>query len=178
MAVQTGRLISGVFVTTGNPDTVNDAVASVTSVGSQYDLAGQLGAVLRTSDGQREYVYVTLDSGGITPAANQIVFWKDRSAWTVTNKLGDSKENEVCGVIRNAATLGNRIFMLRRGRAIAVKFGGAAPAASGDSIVPKAGSAVADTDITAAGTAATYVRVGVATAASSGGNVTTDVDVE
>lgn len=178
MAVLPGRPIKAPFVTTGNPDTVNDAPSSATTVGSSYNLSGQLGAVLATSDGQREYIYAKLDTDtALTPAANQVLFWKTRSSYLLTNKLANSLTNEPAGILRNAATAGNYVWALRKGAGIAVKYGGAGASAN-DVIIAKAASTAADSTSVAAATAPTNLMIGVATASSSGGNVTTDVDIE
>lgn len=178
MAVTPGRPLKAPFITTGNPDTVNDAPTTTTTVGSTYNLSGQLGQVYMSSDGQREYIYCKLATDtALTPAANQLLFWTDRVAYTVSNKLANSKTNYPAGILRNAATAGNYIWVLRRGTAIAVKYGGGGASAN-DVLIAKAGSTAADADSVAAATAPTQLMIGVATASSSGGNVTATVDIE
>lgn len=124
-----GRNLSGVFVTDGDPDNVNDAAALSTNVGAQYDLSGQLGALWQTADGLKEYIYARFSSTstGKTPAADQLCFWVTSSSthlsglnlnsWVVDNQTsantGTSVKN-VAGVLRVAATRGNYVWLLRK----------------------------------------------------------------
>lgn len=128
-----GRVIPGVFVTTGNPDTVNDTFPSNTQVGSAYDLRGQLGAVLRSADGTKEWIYVRFSSTstGKTPAATQICYWWSSTStsttndylWTVDNQTSAGNANQVrypAGILRNACTRGNGVWLLRKAPSAAV----------------------------------------------------------
>lgn len=128
MARRVGREIKGVFVTGGDPDAVNDSLPSVTSVGSAYDLRGQLGAVLRSADGTKEWIYVQFSSTstGKTPAAAQICYWWSSTStsaaetdytWVVDNQTSAGNANkvsQVAGILRNACTRGNGVWLLRR----------------------------------------------------------------
>lgn len=128
MARRVGREIKAVFVTSGDPDTVNDAFPSATSVGSSYDLRGQLGAVLRSNDGLTEYIYAQFSSTstGKTPAAGQVCFWWSSTStsttnpdykWVVDNQTSAgnaTKVSQVAGILRNACTRGNGVWLLRR----------------------------------------------------------------
>lgn len=167
--VSFGDLEQGTVVPGGVPDSVNDA-----TLGTDYP--GLLGKRLKWS-GDVVYQLVKLDSGASpTPAANQCLGWKTRSTFIVTNKLADTNTNEVCGILRNAATAGNYIYMLIKGPGISVKYGGSG-ASAGDSVILKASGVGADSDHTAKGTAAVSKAIGIASASSSGGNVATDVDL-
>jgi hypothetical protein len=159
------------FVTTGNPDTVNDAATDVPAL-----YPGQIGKTIQRGD--RTYQYVKFSASGTAYAANQVLGWKDRSAFEVSNKINtDSKINQVCGIARTVVGQGNYGWMLIKGPAISVKFGGGVAAAAGDTLFAKAASDAGDADRIAAGTAPTYKVLGIATAASGGGNVTADVDL-
>lgn len=127
MPVRPGRDIKGPMVTTGNPDTVNDAPVTVTTVGAAYDLSGQLGAIVRSADGLKEYIYAQFSSTstGKTPAANQLCyFWSSTSTsitnayqWTVDNQTSAgnaTKVSQIAGVLRNACTRGNYVWLLRK----------------------------------------------------------------
>lgn len=127
-----GRDIKAVVVTAGNPDEVNDTLPSATSVGNSYDLSGQLGAILRSNDGLKEWVYAKFSSTstGKTPAANQVCFWVAASTanlasvenWVVDNQTSANSGTAVAnpaGVLRNACTRGNGVWLLRKS-AIAV----------------------------------------------------------
>lgn len=127
MARRPGRDIKAVFVTGGDPDAVNDSFPSNTNVGNAYDLRGQLGAILRTDDGTKEWIYVKFSSTstGKTPAAGQLCYWwsststsvTDNYLWTVDNQTSAGNANKVsqaAGVLRNACTRGNGVWLLRR----------------------------------------------------------------
>ena len=155
------------YVATGNPDTVNDSSTYITA---------QPGQVLCSSVG--DYQYVQLDSGataaaGIAPAAAQVLTWKDPSKYIVTNDLRFGQRNLPAGILRNAATPGNYIYVLQKGTNIAVKGTSGSP---GDLAIVNSGTA-ADSTSVAAGTASTYIPLGTVTVATSGGNITVDLDV-
>lgn len=187
MAVRLGRLIPGAFVTTGNPDTVNDAPPSTTSVGGQYSPTGQIGAVLRTADGTREYIYVTFSatSTGKTPAANDVLYWMSPASsqpWTVDNNTtANSGMNirEVAGVLRNACTRGNRVWALRRGLAIPVNSTSTGMIV-GDFVVASTASGSATTIASTSTTlnGPIYFLGVVSSTATSGVAITTDLDIE
>lgn len=133
MARRPGRKIKAVFVTSGDPDSVNDSLPSNTSVGSSYDLRGQLGAVLESDDGQKEWIYAQFSSTstGKAPAAGQLCFWVPNStasqaspgAWVVDNQTSANtgvKVSQVAGVLRNACTRGNAVWLLRRAQSCIV----------------------------------------------------------
>lgn len=141
------------FVMTGNPETVDDA--------SPY-APGQIGSLF--SRGSETFQYVKLDTGAtaaaaVAPAANQVVYWKDRDDFLVTNDLAQSaaSRNGVAGILRCAATAGYYVFIQKGGLCSVATAG--SPAV-GDIAVPNSGSAADVTPITA-GTAPTYVQVGV-----------------
>ena len=129
-----GRLIPGAFVTGGNPDTVNDTFPSVTSVGSAYDLRGQLGAVLRANDGEREWIYAVISATGTGKAlaANQVMYWWSSTStsttntpynWVVDNQTSASNSpdpSKAAGILRNAATRGSGVWLLRKSPSCAV----------------------------------------------------------
>ena len=134
MSQRPGREIKGPVITTGNPDTVNDAPVTVTTVGASYNLRGQLGAIYRTPDGQKEYIYAQFSSTstGKTPAANQVCFfWSSTSTsttnpdptWVVDNQTsaGNAVDvSRVAGILRNACTRGNYVWLMRRSGANAI----------------------------------------------------------
>lgn len=127
MAYRPGREIKGPFVTGGNPDTVVDSPATTTAVGAQYNLAGQLGAILRSNDGTKEWIYVqySATSTGKATAANQIAFWVSStstvaaSIWVVDNQTSANSgfsANAVAGIIRTTSTNlnGKYLWVLRK----------------------------------------------------------------
>lgn len=159
------------FIENGDPATLNSP---------NLDYPGQLG---KTIDFRGVgYRYVKLDSGataaassGIT-AANQLAFWKDRATKLVTNDLRFSNRNQVAGVFGAAITAGNYCFVKHTGTAIAVKADSGTTFAAGETVFANSGTA-ADVTSTDAGTAPTYVSIGVARGAASGGNVSVDLAI-
>jgi hypothetical protein len=155
-----------VFISTGNPATVNDA--------EPYH-PGQLGQRWEDrNNGDAEWEYVKLDSGataatpvGVT-AAGQLAFWKDRAKKIVTNDLRFAPEgrNGYAGVIGGAVTAGHHCWIQRGGLQSVVAAAGTY--AAGDLVVPNSGTAAAGT-VVAAGTAPTHRIVGVAQGARDAG---------
>ena len=165
-----------VYVETGNPDTVNSAALYA---------AGELGVAYDWVD--RAYQVVKLDSGataaaGVLPAANQLLYWHNRSQYIVTNALNAAQgglaaaRNEVAGILRNAATAGYYIHMLIRGRNIPIlQTDGAAGMAIGDWVI---GHATTTAQVTHTNIATPPVTKAVGTAASIGTATLVNVDVD
>lgn len=123
-----GRFLPAVFVTGGNPYTANDAPGlKSTSVGAQYDLSGQLGAVLRSADGTKELIYARISTTGTgkTPAVGSLCYWwsstatstTDNFQWTVdTNTTAgtNAQVSQPAGVLQVAGTRGNYVWLLRK----------------------------------------------------------------
>jgi hypothetical protein len=175
-----------IWLPTGNPDTTNISSADFNSLGGQ---PGSLGQKFDYND--RVYQRVQLDSGAVAanptgiPAVNQLLFWKDKDQYIVTNdrrtalggSLGTSAyANFVAGVLRNAATAGNYIDIAKKADSIPLLDGGNTFAA-GEMVFAEADS-VAAADRVAVGTAVTFQRVGIARGAASGGLVSVDVDID
>jgi hypothetical protein len=165
-----------VYVPTGNPDTVND---------SALYAGGELGVAYDWVD--RAYQIVKIDSGatataGKVLAANDLLYWKDKSTYRVTNNIKDAQggsyggRTAVAGVLRNAATAGYYIHMLIRGRDIPIKCStGLAGEAKGDQVVAHTTTAeVVGVDVA---TAITVPRIGVASRNSTATMLYTDVDL-
>lgn len=169
-----------VYLSTGNPDTTNDATLYA---------PGELGACFDYPPGtnQRTYQRVQLDSGATAAntvgvvAANQIAFWKSKSAKIVTNdfrqaidaSVANGAMNNVAGVFRTAVTAGYYCDVLKTGNSISVTSDGSGTAGS---------IAVADTTANTArivgvtvGTAPGYQQLGVIRTA--GATATVDVDI-
>jgi hypothetical protein len=112
-----GRDIKGVVITGGNPNTVNDAAPSTTEIVAN-NLVGQLGALHRTADGKKEFMYVKFSSTstGKAPAANQLLYWVDRANFVVDNNTtaNAAVPHDIAGVLLNACTRGNMIWALRK----------------------------------------------------------------
>lgn len=121
-----GRLLPAVVVTAGNPNAVNDTPVTTTTVGGAYDLSGQLGAVLRSADGNYEWIYATIATTGTgkAPAVGSLCYWWSSTSTSTTNQYqwtvdtnttaSNSLVTMPAGVLNVAATRGNRVFLLRK----------------------------------------------------------------
>lgn len=130
------------FVTTGNPSTVNDA-SPVFAPGQQGCFTATLDSVAIPSQpnpllaGQfpRVWQYVQLSAASATPAFGQVLVWLDHINFTVTTASSNTKRNSVAGVLCNAsATLGNFVWILVSGVAPLLTEAGQTPAA-GDGVI-------------------------------------------
>ena len=149
--------------------------------------AGALGQ--RTSQDNKEYQLVRLDSGATASAATGVVaagdlaFWKDKAPYLVTNDIAqalgavdatnDNKRNFVAGVFLSAITAGNHCFIQQGGRASVL-------AASGGTynvgnIAIAADSTVSDVTTIAAGAALTATQVGLVAGARASGSAPLDL---
>jgi|SRR5579872_2921608 len=174
-----------VYVSTGNPDTVNETAPGFNP--------GQLGQSYDLND--REYQFVQLDSGATAatpagaPAANQLLYWKDRSVYLVTNDsrfglrpgsgvgggVAASFRNNVAGILRNAATPGNMIFLLQRGRGITVNEAGSG--SGGELLVSDTSTTACQGLGVAINTAAPAQLLGVIVTATAASVCTADLDI-
>lgn len=173
-----------IWLPTGNPDTTNISGTDFNALGGQ---PGQLGNEFNYAE--RVYQRVQLDSGATVstptgiPAVNQLLFWKSRSAFIVTNNRSASEvgsstgayQNVVAGVLRNAATPGNYIDVLKKGSNISL-LDGANTFAAGEGVFAEADS-VAAVDRVGVGTAVAFQQVGRARGPSAAGLVSVDVDL-
>jgi hypothetical protein len=151
--------------------------------------AGELGGFIQTVS-DKAYQLVKLDSGATSATgagavvAGDLAFWKDRSAFLVTNDKvqavggpspSTAARNSVCGVFTVAATAGNFTVIQQRGRRSVVTDGGG-DFVVGDFIIPSS-NAAPDGDRMAAGTAPTYRTVGAVAAVESGGFTACDLNL-
>lgn len=173
-----------------NPDDTNITIADWDSVAGQR---GQLGVVHEYNE--RTYQRVKLDSGATsaTPtgavAANDLAFWRYQGdstvqPYTVTNdrrfamnltEATAAYANFVAGIFRNAVTAGQYCDILVKGSNIACADGGNSFAA-GEEIFAELDSAAAVNRV-GVGTATSYLCLGRARGAASGGNVNCDIDI-
>jgi hypothetical protein len=164
------------YVPTGNPDSVNEA--------SLY-AAGELGVAYDWVD--RAYQIVKIDSGAVAAAnkvlaANDLLYWKDKATYRVTNNIKDAQggsyggRTAVAGVLRNAATAGYYIHMLIRGRDIPIKCStGLGGELQGEMVT--AHTTTAEVIGVAVATAPTVPVFGVASRASTATLLYCDVDL-
>lgn len=165
-----------VYVPTGNPDTVNEATLYA---------GGELGVAYDWVD--RAYQVVKFDScstaaAGVAPAANQLLYWKDKANYLVTNAYNAAQGGAYgartvpAGVLRNAATAGYYIHMLIRGRDIPILCStGLGGELKGEQVT--AHTTTAQVVGVAVATAVTVPRIGVASRASTATLLYTDVDL-
>ena len=179
-----------IWLPQGTPDETNITIADWDSVAGQR---GQLGVVHEANS--RAYQRVKLDSGATsaTPtgvvAANQLAFWRYQGdstvqPYTVTNdrrfamnltEATNAYANFVAGVFRLAVTAGQYCDVLVKGSNIPVADGGNTFAA-GETVFAELDSAAA-ANRTAVGTMPSYLTLGRARGAASGGNVNVDIDI-
>ena len=130
-----------------NIEAVNES-----STGSGVGIhTGELGGrveLTQTGTGTKEYQKVQLDSGVAAGAyaAGQLVYWKDKSKYLVTNdkaaalganavgSANDGYRNEVAGVIQVIGTPTNYVWVQQKGNNAAVKITSGSPA-PGDNLV-------------------------------------------
>lgn len=182
--------VTGPFLVDGNPDTSVRAITEPSTTPGQHNphAPGQIGMNFTLND--KRYATVKLDSGATsaTPvgavAANQLAFWKDKAKRVVTNDkrfadvTGNGASNRVAGVFRSAITpgaYGSVCNILTQGADIPVKSDGSG--AAGATAVADTTASVSRVTSVAAGTASTYIPVGVIKGAANGGNINVDVDI-
>lgn len=188
MALANRHSAGTIWLPTGNPDTTNISSADFNSMGGQ---PGSLGIKFEAGNPARTYQRVQLDSGATaaTPAgavaANQLAYWKDKSAYIVTNDsrfsmggsgAGGGYRQYVAGVFRLAATAGYYIDICKRGLNIPVADGGNTFVA-GDTVIAEADTTAAAANSINVGTAITSQVLGIARGAQSGGSVNVDLDI-
>lgn len=177
------------WLPTGSPDTTNITPTDFNSMGGQ---PGSLGLAFEAGNPARSYQRVQLDSGATasTPAGTVLVgdalYWKDKSAYIVTNDSRFSMNgsgavngyrNYVAGVKTGTVpTAGNYIDVCQRGQSIPCADGGNTFAA-GETVIAEATNTDSAFDRTAIGTYPGTVVYGVARGAAAGGLVNVDLDI-
>lgn len=169
-----------VFLSTGNPDTMNDATLYA---------PGELGACFDfPAKGGPTYEIAQIDSGATsaTPtgalAANQLMFWKSRVNKIVTNdsrfaiggQITNAWRNQVAGILRNAATPGYYVALLVTGNAINVLSDG--NGGVGQTAIANSVTTIPGVVPIAVGTAPTYNKIGIYRS-DSGTTAVIDVDI-
>ncbi len=129
------------------------------------------------------YTFVQLDTSATTPAVGQLLYWKSKTAYTVTNVVANAINggttnawrNEIAGVCMVAAAAGEWIFMLINGANIPVAC--LATNGVGDLAISDVSGNVGNVLNIAVGTAPTYRTVGVFRTVSSGNLANVDVAI-
>lgn len=137
--------------------------------------AGQLG--MRCTLGSQVWQVVKCDSGPASVAAGDVAFWKDRANYIVTNKLADAPQgrNGACGMFTAAVTPGYFCAVQIGGRGYnTIKTAGAPN--QGMTVVANSGSS-SDVIGIPAGTAPTYVPLGVFTGEPGTGYTSIELSV-
>ena len=153
--------VQTIYLIGGDPDTENNP---------DLYAPGHLGIAFEHRG--RSYQFVKHDSGATAAtstgvvAANDLAFWKSKTAYIVTNDqaqasgaaVANAWRNQVAGVYRNAVTAGQYCCVLQRGVAIPVNATGGG---EGQTAIANSGS---DADVTfeSVGTQATYQPLGIA----------------
>lgn len=168
-----------VYLHTGNPDTVNtDTLLRPGELGVAFDKDNKV------------YQVVKLDSGATAAptvgvvAANQLAFWKDRSAYLVTNDkrfallggIANSFANNVAGVFRTAVTAGNYCCVLQKGYNVAVSSDGSTTTA-GDYACADLTADTAKIRGETIATAPTYQNLGVVRTTEAANVAYVDLDI-
>ena len=173
--------ISG-WIANGNPDTWYSTEAYTSSYA-----AGDMGTLIENND--RSYQRAYLDSGATSAttsgavAANQLLYWKDRSKYIVTNDVrfalfndtALSFRNNVAGVARAAVPAGSHFWCLQRARQINVKEAGSATA--GMTLIASTSTTAADALGVAINTAPNCLTLGVVYTATANNVCVADVDI-
>jgi len=157
------------YVTSGDPETVNDSDAKVMAPGQlgkyiTIKRPGPAGTAAGSPEDYRDhtYRYVIADSTMSTaPYPGAVAWWSDKSRFKVTTSPTATARGLIAGVFKNSySPLGGRIFIQTSGPST-VKFVDAPTAAIavGVSVIPSATAGKADT--TAAGTAPPYPTLGI-----------------
>lgn len=151
----------------GSIDKINSAILyKPGELGSKdFDVAG------------RGWQLVVTDSGPASIAAGDLAFWVSKSSYKVTNKLADAPggRNAVAGVFTVVVTPGNYTCIQRLGSSI-VKVNSAGSPAVGDIAIANSGTNK-DTTPIVAGTAPTYLPVGVYTSVAASSAASIDLSV-
>lgn len=146
-------------------------------------MPGDLGQTFDYDDGN-VYTIVQIDSGATTPAAGQLMYWKDKANMIVTNVVANAINgattnawrNEIAGICMLAATAGNYICMLVKGSNISLQC--IATPGIGDLAISDLAANVGDVLPITVGTAPTYRTVGVFRSLSVSNKASVDVDIQ
>lgn len=133
-----------VYLSTGDPETYG----ITTAITAPYK-PGELGKKFVASTGKR-YQLVQLDSSSSTTAANQLVFWAQRTLYTVTASSGDARatagQNGVAGRAPGIVAASNYFAMQIGGTAVLTYAGTTTNGAAGSAVFAKTGSTVGAAD--------------------------------
>jgi len=160
-----------VYLSTGDPETYG----ITTAITTPYK-PGELGKKFVASTGKR-YQLVQLDSSSSTTAANQLVFWAQRTLYTVTAASGDTRSaagiNGVAGRAPGIVAASNYFAMQIGGAAVLNYAGTTTAGVAGSAVIARASAnTVGAADATTLGTAPVSKVVGWVTTAATTTQVT------
>ena len=173
------RILSPFIPGTGNPDTAYETASGIPGSYQPYQ-PGDLGNIFEW--GVNTYRKVVMDPAAQVAAPGQVLFWKDRANFVVTNVAANallngvatSNRNNVAGICRSAVPAGAQFFMLIAGRNIPVLEAGAG--AGGMILIANTG-ANADALGVAIGTSPAQQTIGTVATNFAGGKVTANVNI-
>jgi len=151
------------WISTGNPETVDDAAPYAPGmVGNMVTIKqpGPAGTPGAEEFRQKTYQYVQVDSSvSVAPFLGAVAWWSDSASYLVTTAA--TNRGRVAGIFQNAVAPGNYGFIQKKGPATVKFVDGvtASPTAAGLHVIPSATAGKAD--CLAAGSAATYPLLGV-----------------
>lgn len=152
------------YVSTGDPETVNDSPAKVFAIGQvgrylTYKQPGPAGTPGAEDYRDKVYRYVWTDSSmSVAPYRGAVAWWKDRTTFKTTTDA--TNRGQRAGVFQGPVTPGNYCFVQTGGPAT-VKFVDAptaTPNVAGRYVIPSATASKAD--CLGTGTAATFPPLG------------------
>jgi hypothetical protein len=160
-----------IFIPGGDVDAMNEStLLHLGELGQEFDYNDKV------------YELVQFDTSCSSVAANQLAFWVDKKARTVTNvaasanmgQRGGSFRNLVAGIFRCSATALYYGCILKKGYGVYVKDLGTS---YGGDLLVAASSTNADAVAVAMGTAPTHQVIGVAKATTAASKVLANIDI-
>ncbi len=152
-----------------------DALTVATVNDTALPYAGQLGQTYEKNGLKYQLVQVKATSGAVI--AGTAVMWSDFDDFVVSATVSDAKRNYIAGVALGTVTAGNYCFIQVAGPATVLfsqgSTRGGTDAAAGEVCIMSATDG--STDRVAAGTAPTYIPLGVFTAAATGGTASINI---
>ncbi len=171
-----------IYVTTGDPETVNDpTIYAKGQLGGRVTVKqpGVPGSPGAENYRDKTYQYVNTDSSmSVSPFKGAVAWWADKTRYRVTTDPTALGRGRVAGIFQNAISKGNYGYIQVQGPAI-VKFvdaPAAVPTVAGLSVIPSATAAKAD--CIAAGGALTYPKLGVSAGVYNAVNCEAIVDLD
>lgn len=166
-----------VYLSTGDPETYG----ITTAITTPYK-PGEVGKKFVASTGKR-YQLVQLDSSSSTTAANQLVFWAQRTLYTVTAAYQDTRSiaglNGVAGRAPGIVAASGYFAMQIGGSAVLSYAGTTTAGVAGSQVIARGSSnTLGQADAVAVGTGITQKSVGWVTVAATTTQVTAALNLD